>query len=209
MKKQLPTNGIANELVGSSVFFGARSEAEATERLATTSQPTQVDGKRPRAISGSIKPPSSQRDSMSPRQGDTTVASNHATMPSKKQVTKEAEQYPAMREDKRDPLPPQTSESERTDVFVPEPTPDVPVTVQASLEEVRKAVKPIGKEAATYRLTVAEKQAISDIAYTYQRQRIKTSENEIARIAINWLLLDYQSHKTDSVLARLLDLLHG
>ena len=77
------------------------------------------------------------------------------------------------------------------------------------MEEVRKAVKPVGKEAATYRLTVAEKQALSDIAYAYQRRRIKTSENEIARIAINWLLLDYRSHKTDSVLARLLDLLHG
>jgi len=209
MKKQLPTNGIANELVGSSVFFGARSEAETPEKPDTAKQTAQIDGKLPRAISGTIKPPSSQPDSTQPRQRDSMVASNHATMPQRRSDTTDTDNHPAMREDKRDPLPPQPSDSEMTDEFSPATIPDVPTTLQANLEEVRKAVRPTGKEAATYRLTVAEKQALSDIAYTYQRRRIKTSENEIARIAINWLLLDYQAHKTDSVLARLLDLLHG
>lgn len=209
MKKQLPTNGIANELVGSSVFFGARSQAEVPTKSDTAKQSAQVDGKRPRTISGSIKPPSNQPDSTQSRQGDTTVASNHSTMPPGRSDTTDTDNHPAMREDKPDPLPPQPSDSEMTDEFVPAPTPDVPTTLQANLEEVRKAVKPTGKEAATYRLTVAEKQALSDIAYAYQRRRIKTSENEIARIAINWLLLDYQADKNNSVLARLLDLLHG
>jgi len=209
MKKQLPTNGIANELVGSSVFFGAQAGTEPSKKTDTIKQSAQVDEKRPRAISGSIKPPSSQGNSTQPRQRDSTVASNHATTPPRESDTTGTDNHPAMREDKHDPLPPQSSDSEMKDEFVPASTPDVPTTLQANLEEVRKAVKPVGKEAATYRLTVAEKQALSDIAYTYQRRRIKTSENEIARIAINWLLLDYQAHKTDGVLARLLDLLHG
>lgn len=76
-------------------------------------------------------------------------------------------------------------------------------------EEVRKATRQLGKEAATHRFTAAEKRAIADIVYTYNCQGVKTSENEITRIAVNWLLLDYQRHGALSVLAQLLDSLHG
>ena len=37
------------------------------------------------------------------------------------------------------------------------------------LEEIRKAVKQIGKESATQRLTLEEKQQLRDIEYAYQR----------------------------------------
>jgi len=39
-------------------------------------------------------------------------------------------------------------------------------------------------------------------------QRI-TNENEITRIAVNWILLDYQKHGPRSVLTQLLASLHG
>ena len=146
---------------------------------------------------------------METEQKSVTREDKHDAMPPFQSSTTKADLRPAMGDDKHDPMPPQPSESAAEDELATAPTPDAPVITQAALEEVRKAVKPVGKEAATYRLTVAEKQALSDIAYTYQRRRIKTSENEIARIAINWLLLNYQTHKSDSVLARLLDLLHG
>src|SRR5690349_11641441 len=47
------------------------------------------------------------------------------------------------------------------------------------LEKARKAVKQIGKEAATHRFTLEEKNNLADIEYTYRRQGIRTSENEI------------------------------
>jgi hypothetical protein len=56
------------------------------------------------------------------------------------------------------------------------------------IEVVRKAVKQIGKEAATHRFTLEEKHLLADIEYTYKRQGIRTSENEITRIAINYFL---------------------
>lgn len=43
------------------------------------------------------------------------------------------------------------------------------------LEAVRKAVKQVGKEAATQRLTLGEKQASADIEYSYKRQGMKTN----------------------------------
>lgn len=78
-----------------------------------------------------------------------------------------------------------------------------------TLETMRKEVKRVGKEAATHRFTAEEKMALADLVYTYSRQGVKTSENEITRIAVNWLLLDYEQHGKHSVLARMLESLHG
>lgn len=76
------------------------------------------------------------------------------------------------------------------------------------LEQIRKVVKQVGKEAATFRLTQAEKQQMADIVYTYKRRGYRTTDNELARIAINWLLLNYQEQGEQSVLASVLELLH-
>src|SRR2546430_14442599 len=63
-----------------------------------------------------------------------------------------------------------------------------------TIETIRKAVKHLGKEAATYRFTQEEKMALSDIVYTYKGQGVRTSENEITRIAINFLVEDYKEN---------------
>lgn len=76
-------------------------------------------------------------------------------------------------------------------------------------DEIRKTVKQLGKEVSTHRFTPEEKAALTDIVYTYTRQGVRTSENEITRIGVNWLLLDYRHHGANSVLARLLERLHG
>jgi len=86
---------------------------------------------------------------------------------------------------------------------------DQATTTANMLETLRQAVKKVGKEAATHRFTLEEKRQIADIAYTYNRQGIRTSENEITRIAVNWLLKDYEQNNANSVLARMLDSLHG
>ncbi len=74
---------------------------------------------------------------------------------------------------------------------------------------VRRAVKQIGKEPATQRLTLEEKQALMDIEYTYRRQGIKTSGNEIIRIATNYLIQEYKKNGEASILAKILQLLNS
>ena len=72
------------------------------------------------------------------------------------------------------------------------------------LEIVRRAVRTLGKEAATYRFTQAEKRALSGIVYAYKERGIKTSENEITRIALNYLIDEYRRNSTSSILAQVL-----
>src|SRR5574340_297493 len=76
-------------------------------------------------------------------------------------------------------------------------------------EKVRKAVKQIGKEAATHRFTLDEKNALADIEYSYKRQGIRTSENEITRIAMNYFVEDYRLNGENSLLAKILKLLNS
>jgi hypothetical protein len=77
------------------------------------------------------------------------------------------------------------------------------------VEVVRKAVKLLGEKAATHRFTADEKDAIADIVYALRKKGITTSENEITRIAINYLLWDYRQSKQISILARVLERLNA
>jgi len=56
-------------------------------------------------------------------------------------------------------------------------------------------------------MTQEEKGQLADIVYTYKRQGKKTSENEINRIAINFILEDYHANGDNSVLAKVIDAL--
>jgi hypothetical protein len=77
------------------------------------------------------------------------------------------------------------------------------------VEAIRKTVKQIGKEVSFVRLLPEEKRQLADIAYTYKSQGIKTSENEISRIGINWMLEDYQANGKESILAKVLEALNA
>jgi hypothetical protein len=77
-----------------------------------------------------------------------------------------------------------------------------------AVELVRKAVKEFGKEAATHRFTQAEKKEIGDLIYTYRNQGVKTSENEITRIAVNYIIEDYKENGENSVLNKILEALN-
>ena len=70
----------------------------------------------------------------------------------------------------------------------------------ATIEIVRKALKIFGKEAATHRFTLEEKQTLAKIIFTFRQKNLRTSENEITRIAINWLMLDYKKNEENSIL---------
>jgi len=73
-----------------------------------------------------------------------------------------------------------------------------------TVETIRQVIKVPGREVSYLRLTPEEKAKLSDIVYTYKRQGQKTSETELNRIALNYLLLDYREHGQQSVLARVL-----
>ena len=77
------------------------------------------------------------------------------------------------------------------------------------VEVVRKAVKLLGEKAATHRFTADEKDAIADIVYSLRKKGIATSENEITRIAINYLVWEYRQSKQASILARVLERLNA
>ena len=77
------------------------------------------------------------------------------------------------------------------------------------IETIRKTVKSLGKEVAFTRVTPEEKGRLADIVYTYKRQGVKTSENEINRIAINFLIEDYTKNGKESVLAKVIEALNA
>src|SRR3989304_2278213 len=79
----------------------------------------------------------------------------------------------------------------------------------SKIEEIRGTVKRTGKEFFSLRLTAEEKRQLADIAYTFKRQGIRTSENEIARIGLNLLLGDYRDSGKESVLERVIAALNG
>jgi hypothetical protein len=85
----------------------------------------------------------------------------------------------------------------------------IPGEEHGIFEVVRKSVKQIGKEAATHRFTLDEKNQLADIEYTYKRHSIRTSENEITRIAINYFIEDYRKHGEESLLAKILKRLNS
>src|SRR5512132_3428645 len=133
-----------------------------------------------------------------------------------------------LRSTKQSPPPPQKDEEQETakapkpDTVIPRhhdtavatmPSRNQDTTVAHSqddiLDVVRKAVRQIGKEAATHRFTLDEKNSLAEIEYTYRRQGIRTSENEITRIAINYLIEDYRTHGDSSLLAKTLKRLNS
>ena len=131
---------------------------------------------------------------------DSSISTEPETSKQKLEVTKKSKE-------------PKTVETNNDDTVIPRHhdtmTPRYHDTTTPSIhgvaiDVVRKAVKEFGKEAATHRFTVAEKKEIADLLYTYKNRGIKTSENEIARIAVNFVVEDYKVNGENSVLHKLL-----
>lgn len=76
------------------------------------------------------------------------------------------------------------------------------------VEHIRKTLKRVGKDVTFVRLTPEEKTQLGDIIYTYKKQGIRTSENEVGRIGLNYLVEDYKTNGDSSVLAKVLAALH-
>lgn len=76
------------------------------------------------------------------------------------------------------------------------------------VETIRKTVKQVGKDTLFVRLTPDEKHQVASVVYAlnemYRGEGRKTSENEIGRIGVNFLLEDYKANGEQSILAKVL-----
>lgn len=77
------------------------------------------------------------------------------------------------------------------------------------VEALRKRLKEVGKEAATHRLTPEEKRTLTEVVFKYFQKGIRTNENEITRIAVNFVLEDYRENGKRSLLNAVLERLHA
>lgn len=87
-----------------------------------------------------------------------------------------------------------------------------PMTPQGQhflVSEIRKKVKEFGKEGATYRFTKEEKLGLNEIVYKFSLKGIRTSENEITRIAVNYIIEDFKQNDKESLLSRVIDALNS
>ncbi len=73
-----------------------------------------------------------------------------------------------------------------------------------SVEALQQSLKTIGKEIYYIRITPEEKANIEDVLHTLKRRGLRTSGNELGRIALNQLLADYEAHGEESILIRVL-----
>lgn len=126
-------------------------------------------------------------------------------LPVIKQSSKEPELSPTLPKEKKEPKKVKTDNN----TVVPSYHGTVvPLNQDEIIEIIRKAVKHLGKEAATYRFTLEEKKALADVVYSYKGSGVRTSENELTRIAINFLVEDYRNNGENSILARVIERLN-
>src|SRR6266487_554949 len=71
---------------------------------------------------------------------------------------------------------------------------------QEMIAKLRGAVKQIGKEPTTCRLTLEEKRLLKAVEFEYSTKDIQTSANEILRIAMNVVIGDYKENGEASLL---------
>lgn len=127
--------------------------------------------------------------------------------------TTRAEQSPAPSQP--EPAGAQTQVDESTQAYEhprqqePEQASTIASTQANVIESIRKVVKDTGKDVAYVRLTSAEKRRLEDAVDAFRRLDAKTSENEILRIALGWLLEDYQARAQSSVLAKVIEALNA
>lgn len=190
-KKQLPTTGIINELEGASAFF--------TRQVPPLAEvPVEKIDPQPTTSQDPVIPPTHKPAFLEMTPSKKTAASKPVSpLPSPKR--------PAKLEGKHVSKP--ASMLASTHISPP------PITGEDWVETIRKTVKQVGKEPLFVRMTPEEKRKISAIVYAfnemYRDEGGKTSENEIGRIAIAFLVEDYHQNGQTSVLARVLAALNA
>ena len=75
---------------------------------------------------------------------------------------------------------------------------------------VRQELRQPGHRQATYRMTAKEKKGLKDLRLKYfdDERGLITSDNEMVRAAVNFVLKDFEENKGKSFLARVLEALN-
>lgn len=76
------------------------------------------------------------------------------------------------------------------------------------IESIRRNLKRSGTITTNYRTTPENKEALAQLVWDYKRRKISTSENELVRIAIEFVLADFEDNGEQSVVHTVLELLH-
>jgi hypothetical protein len=178
MKKKLNIEGVTNELKGGSAFFPSYKKENS---------PTPSPQSNPREIKEHKTSNTNTQSAHPEKSADSTAETANIPDAINNNIN----------HDTTTPRYHDTTTPRNHDTMIP----SVDNTI---FEIVRRAVKHIGKEAATHRFTIEEKNQLADIEYTYKRHGVKTSENEITRIAINYFIEDYRNNGEESLLAKIL-----
>ena len=173
---------------GAALFFGEDqgTEAAPAEVVRTETAPEGETGPAPAAAAA----------------GATVSASSEAVIVPNPLMTAASAPSPAPAADAPVERPPSEQSSKPASVLAPAIAPPIPI------EAVRRIVKVVGREVSFCRVSPEEKAQLAEIVYTYKRRGVRTSENEINRIALNAILLDYATNGEQSLLARTIAALH-
>lgn len=59
------------------------------------------------------------------------------------------------------------------------------------VSSIKEIICEPGREAATYRLTIREKDYLQDLIYLFRKKGVKISENTLIRISINYIIRNH------------------
>jgi hypothetical protein len=191
--KKLNVAGIASELQGASVFFPSRSQplpsstqvAEKGDDVGTTKNAATPSLVTTRDRSALVEPVISDELPAHP-----TAPSSVAYMPEKEEEPSKRDNTPVVQEDSK-------LSSEQASMLASKH--------DSVLAKVKARVREVGREVSYTRLTTEEKRQIMEVIYSLRStNNIKTTENELMRVAINFLLEDYCLQKEESILFKIL-----
>lgn len=75
---------------------------------------------------------------------------------------------------------------------------------QSVIEELQRALRAVGKEIFNVRIAPEEKRRVDAAVHAFKTEGVRTSANDLGRIALNYLLADHDSHDEQSILSRVL-----
>lgn len=108
---------------------------------------------------------------------------------------------PSDKSSKEEPKTP-TKKSRRNDVMTSR---HHDISNEELVSSIRRSVNQAGKEVFTGRFDEEEKEGLADVLYSLRKRGLKSSENEIVRVAIRCLFDDYNNKDDDSLLVKVLE----
>lgn len=120
------------------------------------------------------------------------------------QQTEAAPAAPAHQDNGPDVPPPRSVKQARSSRTNPRTRAAVAVARVDPVDALQQSLKTIGKEIYYVRITPEEKAKIEDVLHALKRRGMRTSANELGRVALNQLLADYEAQGEESLLVRVL-----